>query len=141
MLALENLQKNFGSRIVLDHISYRFPDGEKVALVGANGAGKTTLLNILTGLEAADGGRTGQGQQRAAAEGCRLWHFVPPCMGGIPKPMAFRWSDRVPGSMQRGRGTGFQAGLQQATQRVPGLGCSDVKRGWGSWQEKNEMPF
>jgi ATP-binding cassette subfamily F protein 3 len=57
MLALENLQKNFGSRIVLDHISYRFPDGEKVALVGANGAGKTTLLNILTGLETADGGR------------------------------------------------------------------------------------
>ncbi|HYX39892.1 MAG TPA: ABC-F family ATP-binding cassette domain-containing protein [Oligoflexus sp.] len=57
MLALENLQKNFGSRIVLDHVNYRFPDGEKVALVGANGAGKTTLLNILTGLESADGGR------------------------------------------------------------------------------------
>jgi len=57
MLALENLQKNFGSRIVLDSVSYRFPDGEKVALVGANGAGKTTLLNILTGLEVADGGR------------------------------------------------------------------------------------
>ncbi len=57
MLALEQLQKNFGSRIVLDSVSYRFPDGEKVALVGANGAGKTTLLNILTGLESADGGR------------------------------------------------------------------------------------
>ena len=57
MLALENLHKNFGSRTVLESVSYRFPDGEKIALVGANGAGKTTLLNILCGLEAIDGGR------------------------------------------------------------------------------------
>ena len=57
MLALENIHKNFGSRTVLDQVSYRFPDGEKVALVGANGAGKTTLLNILCGLETVDAGR------------------------------------------------------------------------------------
>ncbi|MBC7661457.1 MAG: ABC-F family ATP-binding cassette domain-containing protein [Chitinophagaceae bacterium] len=57
MLAIENLYKNFGSRTVLDHVNYRFPDGEKIALVGSNGAGKTTLLNILCGQEPIDGGR------------------------------------------------------------------------------------
>ncbi len=57
MLAIENLHKSFGARTVLDNVNYRFPDGEKIALVGANGAGKTTLLNILCGLESIDGGR------------------------------------------------------------------------------------
>lgn len=57
MLALENLHKTFGSRTVLESVNYRFPDGEKIALVGANGAGKTTLLNIICGLETIDGGR------------------------------------------------------------------------------------
>ncbi|PWN04741.1 ABC transporter [Nocardioides silvaticus] len=36
-------------RVLLDDISFRVGDGQKVALVGANGAGKTTLLRIITG--------------------------------------------------------------------------------------------
>lgn len=63
MLAIENLTKNFGARTILDDVNYRFPEGEKVALVGANGAGKTTLLNIISGTETVDAGRilTSQG--------------------------------------------------------------------------------
>lgn len=63
MLAIENLTKNFGARTVLNDVTYRFPEGEKVALVGANGAGKTTLLNIISGTESVDAGRilTSQG--------------------------------------------------------------------------------
>ncbi len=36
-------------RVLLDEVSFRVGDGQKVALVGANGAGKTTLLRIVTG--------------------------------------------------------------------------------------------
>ncbi len=57
LLAIDQLSKNFGARTIFDSISYRFPENEKIALVGPNGAGKTTLLNVLTGLEAADGGQ------------------------------------------------------------------------------------
>ena len=57
MLAIENLSKHYGSRIIFEKISFRFPEGEKLALVGPNGAGKTTLLNILSGYEHADGGQ------------------------------------------------------------------------------------
>ncbi len=56
MLAIEQLSKNFGARSIFEQVNFRFPDGEKLALVGPNGAGKTTLLNILTGHEQPDGG-------------------------------------------------------------------------------------
>ena len=43
-------------RVLLDDVSFRVGDGQKVALVGANGAGKTTLLRIITGDLAPHGG-------------------------------------------------------------------------------------
>ena len=57
MLAIENLTKSYGARTILSEVNYRFPDGEKIALVGPNGAGKTTLLNIISGTESVDGGK------------------------------------------------------------------------------------
>jgi ATP-binding cassette subfamily F protein 3 len=79
MLALENLHKSFGSRTVLESVSFRFPDGEKIALVGANGAGKTTLLNILCGLESIDGGRI------LSSQGLRLG-YLPQEPEAHPRP-------------------------------------------------------
>ena len=36
-------------RVLLDDISFRVGDGQKVALIGANGAGKTTLFRMIAG--------------------------------------------------------------------------------------------
>jgi ATPase subunit of ABC transporter with duplicated ATPase domains len=36
-------------RVLLDDVTFRVGDGQKVALVGANGSGKTTLLRIIIG--------------------------------------------------------------------------------------------
>jgi len=56
LIKLDNLSKAYGSKILLDNISYHIPEGSKIALVGNNGSGKTTLLRILLGEEEADSG-------------------------------------------------------------------------------------
>ncbi|MBM3468796.1 MAG: ABC-F family ATP-binding cassette domain-containing protein [Alphaproteobacteria bacterium] len=56
MIYVQNLIKRLGGKTVLDNISYHFPQGEHIALVGDNGAGKSTLLNILCNLDEADEG-------------------------------------------------------------------------------------
>lgn len=55
-IAVQQLQKNFGSFTALDQVSLDFADGELTALLGPSGCGKTTLLRIIAGLEFADYG-------------------------------------------------------------------------------------
>ena len=50
MIQVENLVFGYGSRTVLDGVSFTVASGETVALLGANGAGKTTLLQVLAGV-------------------------------------------------------------------------------------------
>ncbi|MGV8949418.1 MAG: ABC-F family ATP-binding cassette domain-containing protein [Candidatus Paracaedibacter sp.] len=56
MIYVQNIVKRLGGKAVLDDVSYHFPQGEHIALVGDNGAGKSTFLNILCGLDEADEG-------------------------------------------------------------------------------------
>ena len=42
MIEVRELVKNYGSKRVLDHISFDVNKGEILGLLGANGAGKTT---------------------------------------------------------------------------------------------------
>ncbi len=56
ILSCQNIRKQFGDTVILDHCSFHIEDCEKAAIVGINGAGKTTLLRIITGeLEADEG--------------------------------------------------------------------------------------
>lgn len=43
-------------KLILNHMSFRVENCEKLALVGANGEGKTTLIKLLLGLFQPDGG-------------------------------------------------------------------------------------
>lgn len=45
------------SRLVLDGLSFKFPPGERIALVGENGQGKTTLVKLITRLYDPTSGR------------------------------------------------------------------------------------
>ena len=44
ILRAENIQKQYGSRMVVKGISLEVEQGQIVGLLGPNGAGKTTLI-------------------------------------------------------------------------------------------------
>ncbi|MEU2389467.1 ATP-binding cassette domain-containing protein [Streptomyces sp. NPDC007369] len=55
-IALVDVTRRHGDRIVLDRVSFTVRPGEKAGLVGDNGSGKSTLLRLLAGLEQPDNG-------------------------------------------------------------------------------------
>ncbi len=56
ILTVENVNHDFGGRVILEDASFRLLKGEHVGLVGANGEGKSTFLNIITGKLMPDSG-------------------------------------------------------------------------------------
>ena len=56
-LALENVQKSYGARSIVNRVNLSFQQGEIVGLLGPNGAGKTTTFYMATGLEKPDEGK------------------------------------------------------------------------------------
>ncbi|SFB44061.1 ABC-2 type transport system ATP-binding protein [Cohnella sp. OV330] len=56
-IKLEGVSRSFGDRTILKEISLRIRRGELFGLLGPSGSGKTTLIKLMTGIDAADGGR------------------------------------------------------------------------------------
>ena len=56
VIEVENLQKGFGDKLLIDGLSFSLPPGGIVGVIGPNGAGKSTLFRMLTGQEQPDGG-------------------------------------------------------------------------------------
>jgi len=61
MLELKNVVKSYKMKGVrkriLNDVSFQFPEGRNVAIMGKNGAGKSTLMRLLAGIEQPDRGR------------------------------------------------------------------------------------
>ena len=61
-LVVSNLTIDHGAIRAINNVSFKVPQGQLAAIIGANGAGKTTLLRTLSGLkEAASGSASWNG--------------------------------------------------------------------------------
>ena len=49
MISLESVSKRYGSKTVVDDLSFTVKEGEIVGFLGPNGAGKTTTLRMISG--------------------------------------------------------------------------------------------
>ena len=56
MIQVENLTKEYGDFLAVDHLSFTIEDGHVYGFLGPNGAGKSTTMNIIAGcLSASEG--------------------------------------------------------------------------------------
>ena len=55
-LEVKNLQKKYGEKIVVNHLSFCMDKPGVYALLGTNGAGKTTSIRMILGMLSKDGG-------------------------------------------------------------------------------------
>lgn len=56
ILSLNNIQKSFGTDVILENVSLTAEANDKIGIVGVNGAGKSTLFKIIVGELSLDGG-------------------------------------------------------------------------------------
>jgi phospholipid/cholesterol/gamma-HCH transport system ATP-binding protein len=56
-LVVDDLRIGWGSRMLMEHVSFEVPRGTTLAILGGSGSGKSTLLRYLIGLERPMAGR------------------------------------------------------------------------------------
>ena len=56
ILSIKGVSKSFGSKKILDELSFEVPRHSIYGFVGKNGAGKTTTMKLILGMYQADGG-------------------------------------------------------------------------------------
>jgi ATP-binding cassette ChvD family protein len=56
VIEAEGLSKGYGDRLLFEDLSFTFPPGAIVGIIGGNGAGKTTLFDLIVGRQEPDAG-------------------------------------------------------------------------------------
>jgi len=61
MIEFRNVSKAYdikgGKNVILDNVSFKFPENKNIGVLGVNGAGKSTLLRLIAGSEYPDKGK------------------------------------------------------------------------------------
>ncbi|MGL5353433.1 MAG: ABC transporter ATP-binding protein [Clostridium sp.] len=56
MIEINNVSKKYGSKTVVDNVSFNIERGKITSLIGPNGAGKSTILSMITPIGTRNGG-------------------------------------------------------------------------------------
>lgn len=84
-LELAGITKSYGSRRVLDDVTFTVSPGRLTGFVGGNGAGKTTTMRIVLGLLSSDGGSVTLDGAPLTAADRRRFGYMPEERGLYPK--------------------------------------------------------
>lgn len=57
ILELKNLNKSFGDTKVIEDLTLKINDGERVVFLGPSGCGKSTILRMISGIESVSDGQ------------------------------------------------------------------------------------
>ncbi|MGN6271455.1 MAG: ABC transporter ATP-binding protein [Protaetiibacter sp.] len=85
MLEIRGVTKTYGTRRVLDDVSFDVMPGRMTGFVGANGAGKTTTMRIILGVLEADSGSVTLDGAPLGPTGRRRFGYMPEERGLYPK--------------------------------------------------------
>ena len=80
MIVVENLTKQYGDHVAVDHLSFQVEKGKIYGFLGPNGAGKSTTMNMITGYLAPTSGKVlidGKDIQREPEEAKRSVGYLP----------------------------------------------------------------
>jgi ATP-binding cassette subfamily F protein 3 len=72
LVTLEKITRRFGEHPVLDGLSLRIDEGDRVGVIGDNGAGKTTMIRILAGVDEPDTGARNAKKDLCVAYGSQM---------------------------------------------------------------------
>ncbi|MBQ3359539.1 MULTISPECIES: ABC transporter ATP-binding protein [Microbacterium] len=84
-LELHGITKSYGSRRVLDDVSFDVAPGRLTGFVGGNGAGKTTTMRIVLGLLSSDSGTVTLDGTAVTGDDRRNFGYMPEERGLYPK--------------------------------------------------------
>jgi len=90
VLALRNLSKSFGDKLLYEGINLKVEGGERIALIGDNGTGKSTLIQMMMGELYPDDGRIKTGPSVRSAYLPQVIHFDHPDWNLVENMMAVR---------------------------------------------------
>src|SRR5690606_36825857 len=107
MLTVRGINRSFGERRALQHVSFDVRPGRLTGFLGANGAGKTTTMRMILGVLAAHGGEVSWNGEPLTEQRRRRFGYMSEERGLYPKMKVaeqIEWLGRLHGlSRQRAR--------------------------------------
>ena len=61
IINVDNLSLSFGTKIILENVTFALNESDRLGIIGVNGCGKSTLFRLILGELEADHGNAWQG--------------------------------------------------------------------------------